>query len=249
MSICVDMNECNKKKKCLFGPNEGKAYNPSDPCCGAGVFDNASCDCVPETAWRDFRGRWSILTTGAGIYAGRESYSTPGWYNGYQRWSTPEAYYQFVYIHSAYFSSSRAYISCEPTDRNGVLQIDYTISDSGAGLIGLEDDVRRNICVWPESCKVLSYSCASYNRGNRGSNTYTVTGYMTARRIELDPETGEEVLVRYKLYDDMDLNDPNTTPEYIQEGIADIPMFGGENVGSFFSNDCECLGYDDPANQ
>jgi hypothetical protein len=46
MAICpADMNDCKKKKKCLFGPNEGKAYNPSDPCCGQGEFDAATCDC------------------------------------------------------------------------------------------------------------------------------------------------------------------------------------------------------------
>lgn len=47
MGICAaNMEECDIKKKCIFGPNEGQAYNPSDPCCGQGEFDAATCDCV-----------------------------------------------------------------------------------------------------------------------------------------------------------------------------------------------------------
>jgi hypothetical protein len=47
MGVCAaDMDSCDKKAKCIFGPNEGKAYNPKDPCCGQGVFDPATCDCT-----------------------------------------------------------------------------------------------------------------------------------------------------------------------------------------------------------
>jgi len=46
MGICAaDMKTCDKKNKCLFGPNEGLAYNPQDPCCGAGDFNASTCDC------------------------------------------------------------------------------------------------------------------------------------------------------------------------------------------------------------
>lgn len=46
MGICApNMKECDTKKKCLNGPNQGKAYNPKDPCCGVGTFDPLTCDC------------------------------------------------------------------------------------------------------------------------------------------------------------------------------------------------------------
>jgi len=52
MAICpADMNECKPKSKCLFGPNEGKAYNPKDPCCGQGVFNASICDCIDVGVW------------------------------------------------------------------------------------------------------------------------------------------------------------------------------------------------------
>ena len=47
MAICpADMTDCKRKKKCLFGPNEGSAYDPDDPCCGRGEFDPGTCDCI-----------------------------------------------------------------------------------------------------------------------------------------------------------------------------------------------------------
>ena len=49
MAICAaNMRECDKKAKCIFGPNEGQAYNPKDPCCGAGTFNASQCDCENE---------------------------------------------------------------------------------------------------------------------------------------------------------------------------------------------------------
>ena len=49
MGICAaDMKTCDEKKKCWFGSNEGKAYNPADPCCGVGEFDPFTCDCVTD---------------------------------------------------------------------------------------------------------------------------------------------------------------------------------------------------------
>jgi hypothetical protein len=242
VSICIDMDTCNKKKKCLFGPNEGQAYDPQNPCCGRGIFDAATCDCVPMTAWRDVRARWSVLTTGTGSYEGQNYYSEPGWYNGYQTGGTESAYNRFVYLHSMYFASTVAYKGCgfSPANKSGVLQFDYTISDSGTGLVGLENDVRRTRCIWPEDCQILNYTCQDYELGSTGSLTYTVTGWMTASRYEFDDELGEEVIKTYRLYDDLDMNDPNMVPEYIAQNIADIPMFTGENVGAYFNSDCAC---------
>lgn len=52
MAICAaDMKKCNKKAKCLFGPNEGEAYDPKDPCCGTGEFDSLKCDCIVNNGW------------------------------------------------------------------------------------------------------------------------------------------------------------------------------------------------------
>lgn len=49
MSVCAaNMEECNVKAKCAFGVNEGKTYNPKDPCCGNGVFSKELCDCIPD---------------------------------------------------------------------------------------------------------------------------------------------------------------------------------------------------------
>ena len=51
MAICeANMKECKKKNKCFFGPNEGKAYDPKDPCCGVGSFDQGTCDCILEAS-------------------------------------------------------------------------------------------------------------------------------------------------------------------------------------------------------
>jgi hypothetical protein len=41
-----DMSSCREKKRCLFGPNAGKAYDALDPCQGGGVFDPETCDCL-----------------------------------------------------------------------------------------------------------------------------------------------------------------------------------------------------------
>ena len=251
MSICAaDMRSCDKKAKCLFGPNEGQAYNPKAPCCGMGLFDSASCDCIPATAWKRLGASWSIHTTGTGFYSSMDSYTQPGWYNGFQAGSVSFPDDRFAYIHSEYFSSSKASIGCgyDPENQNGVWQIDYTLSDSGAGLIGLENDTHRTSCVWPEYCQILNYTCSDYSQGVRGSITYTITGYMTGTREEVDPTTGGTVSKLYRLFDNMDLNDPYKGPAYVSNNIAGIPMFEGENVGSFFSNDCECLGYSNPDN-
>ena len=50
-----NMEDCTPKKRCIFGPNEGQAYDPSNPCDGAGIFNPATCDCeiacdTPATA-------------------------------------------------------------------------------------------------------------------------------------------------------------------------------------------------------
>lgn len=52
MAVCAaNMEKCDPKRKCLFGPNEGEAYNPNDPCCGMGEFDSSTCDCILQTGW------------------------------------------------------------------------------------------------------------------------------------------------------------------------------------------------------
>ena len=61
MSVYVDMDTCNKKEKCLFGPNEGEAYDPKNPCGGVGSFDDEICDCVIEASER-----WTIDYIGPG---------------------------------------------------------------------------------------------------------------------------------------------------------------------------------------
>ena len=46
MAVCAaNMRSCDRKVKCIFGPNEGEAYNPKDPCCGVGSFNPETCDC------------------------------------------------------------------------------------------------------------------------------------------------------------------------------------------------------------
>ena len=52
----VDMvGDCNKKKRCLFGPNEGLAYTPGDECESGYEFNSATCDC--ESPWETMRYR------------------------------------------------------------------------------------------------------------------------------------------------------------------------------------------------
>jgi hypothetical protein len=52
MGVCAaDMSLCNVKKRCTVGPNLGVAYDPQNPCCGLGEFDEATCDCVILNGW------------------------------------------------------------------------------------------------------------------------------------------------------------------------------------------------------
>ncbi len=41
----VDMENCNKKERCLSGPNAGLAYTPGDECAPNFAFNEATCDC------------------------------------------------------------------------------------------------------------------------------------------------------------------------------------------------------------
>lgn len=41
----ADMTSCSEKRRCLSGPNKGKAYDPNNPCRGQGTFDPSKCDC------------------------------------------------------------------------------------------------------------------------------------------------------------------------------------------------------------
>lgn len=43
-----DMKDCDKKERCLFGPNEGLAYTPGDECAAGQVFDPGTCDCISQ---------------------------------------------------------------------------------------------------------------------------------------------------------------------------------------------------------
>jgi hypothetical protein len=51
----ANMDDCTPKKRCIFGPNEGQAYDALDPCQGSGIFNSLTCDCeilcdTPATA-------------------------------------------------------------------------------------------------------------------------------------------------------------------------------------------------------
>ena len=51
----ASMDDCTPKERCIFGPNEGQAYDALDPCQGSGVFNSLTCDCelpcdTPATA-------------------------------------------------------------------------------------------------------------------------------------------------------------------------------------------------------
>ena len=48
----VDMENCSKKERCLFGPNEGLAYIPGDECADNFEFNSDTCDCdSAEGVW------------------------------------------------------------------------------------------------------------------------------------------------------------------------------------------------------
>lgn len=40
------MQNCKKKQRCLFGPNEGIAYDPGNECEPGETFDPSICDCL-----------------------------------------------------------------------------------------------------------------------------------------------------------------------------------------------------------
>jgi hypothetical protein len=69
MGICAaNMDDCDRKEKCIFGPNEGQAYDPKDPCCGVGDFNVATCDCsVPDWA------RWNGVVSYDGVITPKQT--------------------------------------------------------------------------------------------------------------------------------------------------------------------------------
>eukprot|EP00919_Chromeraceae_sp_WS-2016_P079823 GHVR01188851.1.p1 GENE.GHVR01188851.1~~GHVR01188851.1.p1 ORF type:complete len:190 (+),score=11.71 GHVR01188851.1:980-1549(+) len=44
--IPADMQSCKKKERCLFGPNEGIAYDPGNECESGETFDPSTCSCI-----------------------------------------------------------------------------------------------------------------------------------------------------------------------------------------------------------
>lgn len=67
MSVCAaDMSKCDLKRKCISGPNEGTAYNPKDPCCGQGKFNEDICDCELNCSVR-----WDYVLTAQPIEIGQ----------------------------------------------------------------------------------------------------------------------------------------------------------------------------------
>lgn len=43
----ADMENCNPKRRCTSGVNEGAAYTPGDECPSGYYFDDVSCNCIP----------------------------------------------------------------------------------------------------------------------------------------------------------------------------------------------------------
>ena len=47
MGLNANMDNCRRKKKCLFGPNEGFVYDPVEPCTGdTEEFQADTCTCI-----------------------------------------------------------------------------------------------------------------------------------------------------------------------------------------------------------
>lgn len=63
----ANMNDCNKKCRCVGGPCADTAYNCDDPC-SSGIFVPSTCECF------DASGTWRIVVT---------TYISPGGMEGY----------------------------------------------------------------------------------------------------------------------------------------------------------------------
>ena len=67
MAICPpNMRKCDLKKKCLYGPNEGDAYDPKGPCdcIPNSLFDDNNCDCITRGGYYRWRKR-AVRVAGA----------------------------------------------------------------------------------------------------------------------------------------------------------------------------------------
>jgi len=72
----VDMQSCDKKERCLSGPNAGLAYLPGGECPAGSEFNTETCDCdsvINETCML-YKVSWTVDRSGYAVCAGNVSY-------------------------------------------------------------------------------------------------------------------------------------------------------------------------------
>lgn len=225
-----DMGDCSPKNRCRSGPNAGQAYDPRTPCYAGGVFDPLTCDCAGGQGWDSLNANWSMQRSATGSYASADgSWTTPGWYNGYQTWYVSSGgLTNAIYLDSAAFVSTTCCAGGTDSDSSGVWSFKYMVSASSAGLV---DPTYRDGCIWPEDCGF----CSNSSNRDPGCLTTIVYGRLTATRLNPDETaSGGSRRDTYLLFDNIPENSPEWTPLDPEWIIASAPVITYHNV------ECSC---------
>lgn len=72
----VDMENCNRKERCLSGPNAGLAYTPGSECDAGYVFNAATCDCdsTVNEGCMLYKVSYTVDSSGYSVCSGNASY-------------------------------------------------------------------------------------------------------------------------------------------------------------------------------
>ena len=237
MVICTpNMKSCKPKKRCLFGPNLGKAYDPANPCCGIGKFDETTCDCGYGPGWSQIYGYWSLWREGTGDWAYLADWIEPDSFGSQgpllHNIFIPDGYY--AYLNYAFFSSMTA-CAGSGSDLAGVFSWSVIIS-SNDKQPGEDDDYTRSLCVWPRECGTIQYSD---NRS--GCISITSSGRIIGGRYEVNEDGTAEQLKFYRLFDNLDPASPYWQDRVDRYGNPekDLPLVQA-NTGQVTNESCEC---------
>ena len=200
-----DMESCDPKCKC--GPNSvnpGVVYNCDNPCGGGVPFDPDTCECGIGEPFNEIFVNWQVRLDRTDNP--EPIYTTPGWYNGYQRWRSwvgSDGYDNRVYPQYIYFNTFGCVSDGAWGARNskGVIDVYYYIGrTTEEGEDYLEG---RGGCYWGEYCDSCWY-VSSNVKPPYVRRTYNVDGIVRANRWVnyIDPENGQNRrrLDQYVLY-------------------------------------------------
>lgn len=218
-----NMESCERKCRCgADSANPGVVYNCDNPC-GRGVpFVPATCDCGVGEGFHEIYIAWQtkvVRTRGGQTLV--STYTTPGWYNGYQGWRSyvgSGGYQNRVYLR---YIKINTFGCVSDGNWNQVGDISRGVFDVYFYLRQTDEETNesyfegRGGCYWPENCD----SCRYARPGDPpyARTTYSVEARVTANRyvIYIHPETGRPTRRRdtYMLYyGDMVEGEPGYDP-------------------------------------